>query len=1095
MSSALVTTTASTLNNIASLQNAMKNGSPGVQDELFKLIQAMYDPEVAFKVSTNAIQDTNNQLQVVNITFSSITGYARAFMISPMYGASPIMSMRNILQGTSLPIPSNMCQTGGTTLNFLGEVFVPEIGTPLRITPDLPKSFSIGRINSYEFELVSDSSSLRNDFVTGTIAYGVASDVRDNMGFDPTKLAMMSPVKKDGAEQIKAWTGAVAIQGPLFPPLGPVSEFLVAGEGDAGWSPNVLPANTTVPFNNLAASKVFGLAQPAFSGPLPTTLQSGVTANSAWTSSLYSNSIWVSPYAALQGGAIDSSVVQVLGAAVNVGYQANPKFEVEVTLPARTAAQVGFGSTYPTPSAGVIGLPFYDTVATSPYAVCVYHLYGQANGNVTNLMAIPQRQAVEVPIADPKGEFIRIPSGVNQNTGAPYSFTWEGNSEIASVEPGVAFSGAMGSVTKEFCAPKREGWLWLGTHIQAVDDTNYAALSDCSGATAAAIDPRQWAAVAWWSVDGGQQALGSGGVPLSSSVPWFFALTPTQTAQYLPTIKRVGMKIPRLYNGGNLGPARILRIENLGPDQTATFHGRMQSELVATGQTQQFKQTAADIVITDQNVITLAQLLFNSENLKGFCVNYRKEEYLRVKSMIKGMKSPADLLSLDAFLQPDIVKRAQAAGFFGDLIDNIGGLADTAVKLAPIAERLAPMFMAGGGYGQSAGMFGGGGDASGMFGAEGMFGDDEDDDDEDDDGEPQAAQAYAERFTDGVPSRLTLVPGAPAGLPSGMFESAGYIAHCFALWEKRGVTPSSLNGLHIKEALLHGFANGNMTPISADQIGHMLAHVAATCQEQGVQFVGKTNQEINDASQGSGSVHRNDVEAMAGTWITNKQKLEEYLQACDDKLGGAIGDVRIERACQRFQIMADAGNTPYYQQAQKLLPGRYIDPKSQKGMKRMAGKQGNKLASRYLSTVLYGIFGTGAATIVITKGVLNGKVGVFPRFVTWEALKAVMLNKQSKARTAFQALKSTRGARRDQWQRLIAQRQPRQFRHRGPSGYGGGFARTEPSSGTAAAGVDYTPVDVPVSDSEEEVDEPMPARQGRYAPGLANVGADGPFGI
>ena len=312
-------------------------GDPQIQRELLDLLKCLFDPNKSFFVGTNSNMPTLTQMQFLQASLPALVGYSRAIVCRRDYGVSPIQSLRNCPVQMQIVVP-NLAGSNGTlfppTLTWTIEHFVPEVATPLTLSPQMSASFSTGRINSYTFAVQSAQNSLANQYTTGSMAVGEVGDNRDVTSLHPTDLAMQSVVSKNGNAHIDAWEGVAMMGSPGFSPLIPVDMHLVYGNGEAAYVQNVL--SSAVPFNNnvnqLALASTTGATGAAVqfvASPTNTNLVTDAVLTVAGSQIVYNNAIWMSPYTTLTAGNANITNLQLSP----VGQDTLPILQVQVRVP------------------------------------------------------------------------------------------------------------------------------------------------------------------------------------------------------------------------------------------------------------------------------------------------------------------------------------------------------------------------------------------------------------------------------------------------------------------------------------------------------------------------------------------------------------------------------------------------------------------------------------------------------------------------------------------------------------------------------------------------------------------------------------------
>lgn len=647
-----------------------RRGSRDTQQQFLDLIRFMFDPTTPFFISANNNENTTTQMQNLNQTFNALimpngTPRSRAFVVRPIWDVTPIQSLASVPQNSTFFYDaSTPAQTTASrispplaynatffpTLTVVSDFFVPEVSVELKVSPNMDVNFTRGRLNSFQFMVIGNQLSVNTSVLGGQLSYGVIPDIRDCMDLEPTKLQSMSVSDKDAANNVFLSDGVAIIQGPTFAKLDPVNMRRVGGDGYSAVAANVL--TQPVPFKQTAYQEIA-------SAPFPTVgaayAPNSAVASAANNQFVYTGAIWLHNQVRFSLSSDTTTVTNIQ--IPQIGYDNNPEFTVTYRLPASTGESI-FDYT-PTLNAEMMSSP-------QPFTLSCKHFFMQARGTDTVVEWVPDKYDCPLTNACQNEGLVAIPS------------MWQSNTTLGTGSGALGYVGATATSTYTFSVPRRDNWQWIGTMIQGIDQTvypvafaggypGYPTTTTPVGATISPISvwtPGLWQTVPFFRV----RAPGPGvmGNPANfTAYPWWAIGDQSRLSDFRPTILGIAVNVPRLYDEGNLGPYRVVRIDNVSTGQTFTINGALQTEVVTTGSTAQFKKADNASVITDDNVIGFAQMLFSAKGI-NFKTMYKAPEFAQFKLLIESLKRPEDLLRLPFWTDPRVNIRAATIG----LLDN-----------------------------------------------------------------------------------------------------------------------------------------------------------------------------------------------------------------------------------------------------------------------------------------------------------------------------------------------------------------------------------------------------------------------------------------
>jgi len=192
---------------------------------------------------------------------------------------------------------------------------------------------------------------------------------------------------------------------------------------------------------------------------------------------------------------------------------------------------------------------------------------------------------------------------------------------------------------------------------------------------------------------------------------------------------KIEVGAPTIDLEGELGPARILRWDDVTAAQQVTFEGKLRTQAVANAALQPFVKGgvgSGQLEMADWNAFQFLQTLYNSNN-SFFRRVYALQNYINLTENERNQDSVTNRELAQIAGRDDQVKaHGEAAGLFGSLLGSLKSAVGSAIKnvAAPVIGDVVRAGM--GAIGHAGGQFGYEADAGGQFGydanAGGQFG-------------------------------------------------------------------------------------------------------------------------------------------------------------------------------------------------------------------------------------------------------------------------------------------------------------------------------------------------------------------------------------
>lgn len=859
-------------NGIMSSIDAMQVGDQNLAHMALRAIKALYDPEIPFNVTHDGDRGltTSSQLIVSSrpLKVSLLTGSTGErdflFRLSPNDITQPIELRMTIKRGV-WSLLSGFMTSSNSPANEPRILWYQDASLPvgpdfqLAFQPNaLPNRFSKGKIVSGLLTASVNQTTNSNLLVLGTINGGTINDLRDTAP-DGAQLASISEPAKNKLLDVPAIGGFTAIFGPEWSPLRPLNRVLLAGDGDAGISANVLLS--PIPFNQVANVNLRILQFP----PGAALNTAGIILRAANLDNVYDNSVYIG-FAGTQF---------VLSSTANPTTQGNPRI-ININ-----PGSIGFGGiarytvTLRVPAS--TGLYQTQTIAGAahvvfghPYLVMARHFYGQTTGSGTLITTTVDTISVPTAIANSSSSFSRTDSMFIRNDAAGVI---NGN-----------FLCATSLITVDFEPDRLAGYEYLGTLIQAVDHTIYPAATGTvndyaggypngtaliGGPTPTVWDVCNYSSGAMFRIDGDTTTL-------DRQAPWWAHTANNQAvmqALLQPQVMGISVTAVRLYDEA-IVPSALIRLSQVGPDQQLTVSAQVQLSLVETGdQTQYSRSTGPDErhLLCNDDVIKAIQRLWSDNSVKPLKRLYTQQEFMDVAKAVAKCDTLAELFEMVGGGSDNTVVALQSSGIFGSMLRPAISMGMNAFSDARPAIRQRFGDFAGdaadaiyeGVRGQSAGCF-----------KRGRHDDDDDvdSDDSESDSSDEETTAYADamifnvvRFNQGVVD------------PSFGIQSRG--------GSQRGFIPGMLGSQRVlKSLVMQVMRKQGMKFVDRRVINHVLADKQFGAlpkrkgQLKGTLYAWSPDKLAKTLGMPSGSVHR----------ITNADEFENYCAALAAAGMGAV---------------------------------------------------------------------------------------------------------------------------------------------------------------------------------------------------------------
>jgi len=387
-----------------------------------------------------------------------------------------------------------------------------------------------------------------------------------------------------------------------------------------------------------------------------------------------------------------------------------PRIRVTVSVPAAhfsSGANYGSNTARQLPgltTANNIGGPSY---LDAPDTIHFTHIYAQ-------VQSVTSTVSTQDVIFSVEREFVEItPPQINYNlpiqtfsscyipslstgTTNPLSAT----TFLASASANsIVFVGQMASITLESRAPVKLGWDYVGTLIQP-QERCYKFDPTIAPGSPGGIPP-YWD-VSLYRFQGGLMLSGNinsysplildngtvfaqqfqNNVPgftppgvnnnaggMIGWVPTWFLPTRDERASMDKRITKVEITVPKLYEEGVNGPARVVRMSSLDSSQTIQMTGQILCQARAEGKVVPYTSRNNSLyTVINPSVVTLASLLMSCSQcpLRDIYPMNGKQGWLAFKeNEVDKWTGPKDLIKYIQQSAPEVIRIAASAGFFG----------------------------------------------------------------------------------------------------------------------------------------------------------------------------------------------------------------------------------------------------------------------------------------------------------------------------------------------------------------------------------------------------------------------------------------------
>lgn len=818
--------TAGTLVDLAQLQRALEGGSQTVKDEFFKLMKCMYNPTIPFVINTSGAGNQSTATPVTaSVVFQGLndvsTGqpFRRALIVRSKWSTDrPLVSLRNIAEGTAIVL-ANLSQspTDVPTLTLTEEIFVNEIGQKLKFNPEsLARDFSKGRINSSELIVRPGGDAASAMLVqNGQLSAANISDMRAAQGsYNPDKCSSLCAIGKDAITNVGIKNGIVSIQGPAFGRLEPISQLLTGGVGDSGIEYNALknPKQFFRAGGDGRSRFVPGSVSHFPFAPPPVPGQP-ITFRKSDMDTYYNNGLFISSNCSLTMGGANIENIRI----AQIGIDNVPVITVQCEIPCTAnvvpvviggAAATGdqllqtpdnFGITGAASPMAPLVDPYsisYALPAASVFTVTFIHMYLRANGVNTEQTTVSVDVPLAIPIIDVLQPGVHAGNCAYASTAAAVQVPTGPFIPVYTDGDSYYQKAIVSACSRAPALPRGESdWTWVGCFVQGVDRTAYPA---GFGGNPATTQGEPWNVFNFMSSPMITAGAESGDISLVA--PWWGIQNQAVLAKAAPLIVDVKIEIPKLYDDGNVGPARITTISGVQAGSAITVQFKAMAEVITASTLQNYQKAQALFSITNPDVVKLAELLFQAPGIETFKVNYIMEEYEDVRNRIMRANTLQDMLTIPALRGKEFVSMATSAGLFGSLFSMMPGAVSALGRaVMPGGEHQDKWDMAGNILGSTGSILDGITGMGGMLGAQGMFG-----------GVPEARAAFSRRLKNGRPTGIPRIQAGPdPGLIHGTLTSYNSLT---VMWNRLAIFADGAKLLQACQTL--GFSAKNIREAS-----------------------------------------------------------------------------------------------------------------------------------------------------------------------------------------------------------------------------------------------------------------------------------------
>ena len=624
--------------------------------------------------------------------FAAVSGVSGAIVWLPQNGVYSIHRYNFFATATVIPAqpsggapPSRILGLAGLSCVLTQNIFLPSVASEdLAISPNLDTNFVSGRVIAGVIQVRSDATSTGTVAMSGVLSAGALNDTRNAPDFAPPKLAQQSTVKKDGLVDVKVQDAVVALVGCDISPdvTRPLRPSATYGDWRSSYINNVLPQS----LSGLGLSNV----QPYSS-----------SANQP-------GSCWISPFSILSSDGSQPTLnapLNVTGPQFQMGLEDSP----EMMIYAQVGASIN-GQDY---SKVPVGYKIQSSI------VCMhYFVSSQISGSgsaETVFRIISERFEVSDTTSPQYWASInaQAPNDVTTLSGNaaplqnPYlhddgvvSFTvsnYVGTTPVAPALPTSTTTYPYWRIPQKFhTAPRRfENTQWFGSFITTTNsdwasfNTNSIVAGSCYG-VGAVLQPGFSSVPGLGLLPGSvaQLALASA-QPYASFQPQSGVYEAAPTTDWVGTsanvaaamvtggmatgqplmnaysiITGIDLIASRIYEQGSLGPARVIRYDNVASGQNILVNGSIIVEAIPTGAiAPYYGSQSQNASAMNTNLVGLLAFLDNGES-PMFKRIYKGIEYQQILDMMSDFSMQKLLQAAPMLQTPKGQSVIEAAGMF-----------------------------------------------------------------------------------------------------------------------------------------------------------------------------------------------------------------------------------------------------------------------------------------------------------------------------------------------------------------------------------------------------------------------------------------------
>ena len=641
----------------------------------------MLDPEG--KVCKGAVPPPNQQYVATQCKTVTVYGNyavqagqtAGALLWLPQCGCNFLRRMNLFAKSSFVPVAyaagltTSTIGLVGLDCNLLSGLFIPvESSEQISQSPPLADDFTLGRLYGGILKVMSDATSTTSAAMSGTFSAGAVNDTRTLPDFQPPQLIQQSRVY-DGIQDVRCQNGIATILATDIAPLfSPISFDATSGFNQASaFYDVVLEEGQTLSAAGLLQAQPF---------------KTGGTYAAAW----------ISPYASLSKSVIAPVAGYAAGVDAPLNFVPNslPAYPDQVMFEIDVLVDVDSPAVYPQ-----IGTIMFGTVTVIHYYVTnstvaglpQMKVYSQSQRLEAQDIVSSQYWQGSVPTNAPS-VILSIPTPIEAT-----STTLPTGTTAAAGDPYCRIPQRFVVKTNR---PKNT--LWLGSIIL----TQRSPGTDLQGGGA-----------------GGGILTGGAGGPLAAA--------PTFTSYGTYTsVTNINFFYTRMFENGLLGPARIIRWDNLAAGQNVLISGTLFAELVPGGTiAAYYKSDSGQRGFVRPGLEAIAAALFNGASRRFRRVYTLVEYELEVlQNTCKSLTFPD--IAREVAASPQGKGVLEAAGMW----DSMKSAAKKGLEFAkPWAKKAAVLALKRGAEYAQDRWLSAGGDMDGEFDAEGSFAADGSEDD------------------------------------------------------------------------------------------------------------------------------------------------------------------------------------------------------------------------------------------------------------------------------------------------------------------------------------------------------------------------------